>query len=47
MRGAAYEVRAGRDFWNTFTPLRHKYTREQRRVIRMVGVFDHESLPSL
>ena len=107
MRGSAYEVRAGRDFWNTLTPLRPKYTRgqfaeiiriikaciaelaqhgyvdengwaehmlekspfndglhyefhvfdddvlvvylkrEQRRVIRMVGVFDHESLPSL
>lgn len=107
MRGSAYEVRAGRDFWNTLTPLRPKFTREQfaeiirtikaciaelaqhgyvdengwaermlekspfndglhyefhvfdddvlvvylkreqRRVIRMVGVFDHGSLPSL
>ena len=94
MRGSAYEVRAGRDFWNTLTPLRpikaciaelaqHGYVdengwaehmlekspfndglhyefhvfdddvlvvylkREQRRVIRMVGIVDHESLPSL
>lgn len=106
MSALAYKVRAGRDFWNTLTPLRPKYTREQfaeiirivracinelarqgyvdengwsehllkkspfndgshyefhifdddvlvvyfrrerRRIIRMVGVFDHESLSS-
>lgn len=102
---AAWEVKAGRDFWETLTPLRSKYTREQfvevvtavkmcirelqergevdewgwsdhvllrapfddglhrefhtfdddvlvvylrrerRRMIRMVGVFDHRSIP--
>lgn len=29
MSALAYDVRAGRDFWNTLTPLRPKYTREQ------------------